>query len=70
MDWPGKIAHEIFGLFVDDGSFVLAILVWIGVVWLALHFLRSPVPGGVLLFAGLALALVENVTRFARRAAK
>ena len=28
------IVREIFGLFVDDGSFALAVLAWIVVVWL------------------------------------
>ncbi len=28
------IVHEIFGLFVDDGSFAFAVLAWIGVLWL------------------------------------
>lgn len=34
MQWIRKITAEVFGLFVDDGSFALAVLVWIGLVGL------------------------------------
>ena len=34
MRWIATVVREIFGLFVDDGSFALAVLVWIGVVCL------------------------------------
>lgn len=69
MTWMRKIVREVFGLFVDDGSFALAVLVWIGIVWAASHYGLRTVSGGVLLFLGLVLVLVESVTRFARRAA-
>jgi hypothetical protein len=70
MKWVRNILREIFGLFVDDGSFALAILVWIGIVWFVLHRTRLAVPGGIVLFLGLGLILIESVIRFSRRAAK
>jgi hypothetical protein len=68
MKWVRNILREVFGLFVDDGSFALAILVWIGTVWLVLRRTRLAVPGGIILFVGLGLILIEGVIRFSRRA--
>jgi hypothetical protein len=62
------IAVEILGLFIDDGSFALSILAWLGLAWLVLP--RLPGLGawaGALLFAGLAALLVESAVRRARR---
>lgn len=70
MKWIRNIFREVFGLFVDDGNFALATLVWIGIVWLVLHRTRLAVPGGIILFLGLGLILIESVIRFSRRAAK
>lgn len=60
--------REVWGLFVEDGSFTVAILVCVALALFALP--RLPVPGswrGVLLFVLLAAALLENVHRTARR---
>ncbi|MGI8770715.1 MAG: hypothetical protein ACR2JE_04710 [Acidobacteriaceae bacterium] len=68
MQWFRTIVREIFGLFVDDGNFALAILAWLAVIRLLLY--RPFVPArwaGVVLFAGLGLILLESATRFARR---
>jgi hypothetical protein len=68
MRWIRTVADEIFGLFVDDGSFALAIIAWLLLVWLAVSRLR--VGGGWAatgLFFGLALILVESAARRARR---
>jgi hypothetical protein len=70
MRWIRNVAHEIFGLFVDDGSFALAVLVWLGLVWFLLARMRMAIPGGLVFFLGLAAILVESVTRFARRPRK
>ena len=68
MQWFRVIFREIFGLFVDDGSFAIAIIVWLGIVWLLLPrrgvFSRW---NGLILFAGLGCILVENTLRCARR---
>ena len=68
MCWIRSIFREILGLFVDDGSFAIAILMWLGVVWLLLpRFGLWLQWRGPILFAGLGLILVENTMRYARR---
>ncbi len=67
MKWLKTVAKEVFGLFIDDSSFALAILFLIGVVWLAdsrVMFLKEW--GGVILFLGLGVILVEGCLRKAR----
>src|SRR5216683_3577833 len=67
MKWLRTICREILGLFVDDGSFAVAILVWLGVVWiLSRHLGPGSVLGTVTLSAGLVLILVESAVRFAK----
>jgi len=62
------ILREVFGLFVDDGSLAIAILIWIGVVAFALPALGLPeVWRAIILFVGCIAILVENVARSARR---
>jgi membrane protein implicated in regulation of membrane protease activity len=63
-----RVLREVFGLFVDDGVFAAAILVWVGVASLALPHLNlaRDWSGGVL-FAGLAVLLVEGSRRRATR---
>lgn len=68
MSWLKSIFAEIYGLFVDDGSFAIAILVWLALLWLVLPHL--PVAGawhGVILFAGLVAILLESALRRARQ---
>ena len=62
------IVLELFGLFVDDGFFALAILLWIAAVrFLLPHLPHSPALDGPILFAGLALLLLATALRYARR---
>jgi hypothetical protein len=62
------VLAEIFGLFVDDGNFALAIIVWLGIVGVVLpRFSIPPVWGGIILFIGLAAILSESALRRARR---
>ena len=66
MTWLHAVAREVFGLFVDDGKFALAILLWVVLVALGLSYLAPHSPwAGLLLFAGLALILLQSVLRFA-----
>jgi hypothetical protein len=68
MKWLQNIFREIFGLFVDDGSFALAILSWLAVVrWATPHLNIPSGITGVILFAGLALILAESTARYSRR---
>jgi membrane protein implicated in regulation of membrane protease activity len=71
MRWLKSIAREVFGLFVDDGIFAVAILAWLAlaVVVLPRAGLWTRVAGPVL-FAGLALILIESALRFSRRRTK
>jgi hypothetical protein len=61
------IGREVFGLFVDDGSLAIAILVWVGLI-AALVFAAALPPAltGILLFAGLIAILLENILRRVR----
>jgi hypothetical protein len=56
------IAREAVGLFVADARFTLALVAWIAIagsipVWLP----HSPVAGALLLLAGFAAVLIENL---------
>lgn len=64
MRWIRTVVRELFGLFVDDGSFAVAIIVWIGALWLlSLSVLRDTAWSGTLLFAGLGLILLASTIR-------
>jgi hypothetical protein len=68
MKWIKSILREIFGLFVDDGSFALAILIWLGFMrWISSRLNLAPIAIAILFFVGLALILIESTTRYARR---
>ncbi len=67
MGWMRTVAREVLGLFVDDGSFALAILLWLGVMRFTASHLRPGVLGGVILAAGLLLILLENLVRSSRK---
>jgi hypothetical protein len=65
MKWLISIAKEIFGLFVDDGSLAVALVVWVGLVLLVSRFLPAPAIGFAVLL-GCAGILAESVLRRAR----
>jgi hypothetical protein len=68
MGWIRTTVREIVGLFVDDGSFALAIVVWVVLALAVVRHGGSPAPWqGPVLFAGLAAILVESVMRAAGR---
>jgi hypothetical protein len=68
LKWLKNILDEIFGLFVDDGSFALAILIWLALVrWATPHLNIPSRATGIILFAGLALILTESAARYSRR---
>jgi hypothetical protein len=62
-----SVVREIAGLFVDDGSFAVAILVWLAVVLVLGRVVGGGRWLGSALFGGLAVVLIESVLRFARR---
>ena len=68
MNWVATIARELFGLFVDDGSFAVAILVWLMLIGLGLPRLGVTTGwDGAILFAGLALILAASAAQRAKR---
>lgn len=59
---------EIYGLFVEDGSYAVGILIWL--LLSALVLPHVPALGqwrGPLVFAGMLALLAENVLRTARK---
>jgi membrane protein implicated in regulation of membrane protease activity len=58
---------EIFGLFVEDGSLAIGIIVWLGVAAFVFPLLPAGGWQAPALFGGLVVLLVENVWRSARR---
>jgi hypothetical protein len=67
MNWLHKALAELWGLFVDDGSFAAALVVW---VLLAIFLFPHYLPhrwAGVIFFAGVAAILIENAARSSRR---
>lgn len=68
MKWIKTIFREIFGLFVDDAAFALAILIWLGIMrWIASRLNLPATAIAILFFTGLALILIESTARYARR---
>ena len=72
MKCIAEILTELWGLFVEDGSYTLAILLWVGLVGLGRSWIipGGGAWGGPILFMGLALIIMENITRSAGKAAK
>lgn len=68
MAWLAATLRELAGLFVDDGSLALLAVIWLAACGVALRWLGlDPAWAGLLLFAGLALALLTSALRAARR---
>jgi CHASE2 domain-containing sensor protein len=68
MTWLNTVWSEFIGLFVDDGSFAIAILAWLGACWLLLPRLGlAPAWPPMILFVGLVLILAESAVRRARQ---
>lgn len=67
MTWMKTALSELVSLFVEDGSLALAILIWLALAGLLVPRFDGLSPWqGAVLFAGLALILVENTWRRAR----
>jgi hypothetical protein len=68
MKWTKVILQEIYGLFVDDIGFAIAIVLWLA-AWFDLRRLIVAWPSwvpAVGLFAGVAVILLQSTLRFAR----
>jgi len=60
--------HSLWGLFVEDASLTLGILIWLVIAAFALPALGLRDRwGGPVLFVLIALVLLENVRRSAQR---
>ena len=67
MSWIKTAFSELVGLFVEDGSLALAILVWLALFGLVIVRLEELSDWhGAIFFAGLAVILIENTLRRAR----
>jgi hypothetical protein len=58
-----SLVAELFGLFVDDRSLALILVVWVALVFALSRWGVSPIWLGPVLFGGIILILVENVCR-------
>jgi hypothetical protein len=68
VNWLRSIAAEIFGLFVDDGAFAVAIVAWLALLWWLLPRVGLGASwNALLLVAGLVAILVDSVLRRARK---
>jgi len=70
VSWLRRVGLELWGLFVEDGSFAAAILLWIVITVLLLPTVLPDNWRGSVMFAGLGAILVENVIRSAKRLRK
>ena len=62
------IIKELWGLFVDDGTLAVGIILWLLLVALVLPLIGIPSQfDGTILLAGLILGLMENIWRAARK---
>lgn len=67
MKWLRTMLSELWGLFVDDGRYALAIVAWLLLAWLALPLLRLGSGRNAAIFAvGLLAILAESVLRRSR----
>lgn len=57
---------ELWGLFVEDGRYALAIVVWVLLAWWVLPWLQLGEWNAPVFAAGLLAILVESVLRRAR----
>jgi hypothetical protein len=60
------VLRELYGLFVEDVGFAIAILVWIALFAVVARHLDG-VTGGLVLFAGFAAILIFEVRRASAR---
>ena len=68
MRWLQTALAEIYGLFVEDVRYAIAIIVWLALAWLVLPVLALGEPWNVaILFVGLLVILFESALQGASR---
>lgn len=68
MERLKAVGHEIVGLFVEDARLTIALAAWIAIAAATRPWWHgAPRLGAIVLFAGFAAILCENVLRAARR---
>ena len=68
MTWLASVFRAVVGLFVDDGSLALAIIVIIWLSWiLAILMPHLPLASGAMLLVGALAVLIANVMTAAER---
>jgi hypothetical protein len=66
-----QIVRDLWGLFVDDGSLAIGLVVWCGLAALVLPRVGLAAGwDGPVLYLGCAVVLVENAWRSARRSGR
>ena len=71
MNTLKEIIAELLGLFVEDITFAVALIIWIlAALFLLPHFGLSTGAQATIWVAGLAVVLFENVVRQARSRGK
>jgi RNA-splicing ligase RtcB len=71
MDTLKAVLKEAVGMFVDDGSFAIAILIIVAVAaWASFQLGPGSLGAASILFVGCLAALAENVIRTARKAGR
>ncbi|MFT4063970.1 hypothetical protein [Paraburkholderia sp.] len=67
MQWLRTVLGELWGLFVDDSTFALAIVIWLIACRVVSPLVSLPEAArGPILFAGLAVILAESALRRSR----
>jgi hypothetical protein len=60
MSWLRAVLSELWGLFVDDGRYALAIVIWLLLAWRALPLLGLGGGWDALVFAAGLLAILAG----------
>ena len=67
MGWLRSVTQVLIELFVDDGSLVLAVLLWLVLFRTATVYLAGHPLNGLFLAVALFLSLGQSVLSFAKR---
>lgn len=60
------VVKELLGLFVDDATLALGLLVWVAIAGYVLPLLSLGIWSGPMLFLGAAVVLVASLRRVGR----